>query len=243
MHSQISQMRRAHYPQTVTKQGCGMASDNSSPEHPVEPVATKDRSRDRPATEGRILDATQSILTVQGPAGFGVNAVARAAGVDKQLIYRYFGGLDGLLGALGERLALWWQDQLLADAPAGPPESYADLIEMLALRLVRIMRNEPLALQCVLWELTDGSGPVAALTAARARALGAWMDRARGDLRPPKGVDAPIVHALIVSGISYVVLASRTSHNVIGLATTDEETWTRIEATIRVLVQGAYRNA
>lgn len=217
-----------------------MDDDTSSPENPTELAPAKDRSRDRPATERRILDAAQSILTVQGSAGFGVNAVARAAGVDKQLIYRYFGGLEGLLGALGERLAEWWQDQLLAGSPATPPQSYGNLIEMLALRLVQIMRSEPLALQSVLWELTDGSGPVASLTAARAKALGTWMVRTRGDLQPPAGVDAPAVNALIVSGISYFVLASWKSSNVIGLATTDEATWTRIEEAVCALIRGAY---
>jgi AcrR family transcriptional regulator len=219
-----------------------LTSQDQRPANPAEAIPAKDRSRDRPATERRILDAAQSILIEQGPSGFGVNAVARAAGVDKQLIYRYFGGLDGLLGALGERLAHWWQDRLLEGAPTTPPKSYGDLIEMLALRLVHIMRNEPLALQCVLWELTDGSGPVASLTAARARALGAWMARARGDLRPPEGVDAQAVNAMIVSGLSYIVLASRTSNTVIGLATQEEATWRRIETAIRVLVRGAYRN-
>jgi AcrR family transcriptional regulator len=219
----------------------GMTGDDNGPANPADPAPGKDRSRDRAATELRILAAAEAILVEQGPSGFGVNVVARAAGVDKQLIYRYFGGLDGLLGALGERLAQWWQDQLLATAPASPPETYGNLIEMLAHRLVQIFRSEPLALRCVLWELTDGSGPVAALTAARARALAAWMARTRGDLRPPDDVDAPAVNALIVSGISYLVLASRTSPDVIGLATQDEATWTRIEAAVRVLVQGAYR--
>jgi AcrR family transcriptional regulator len=205
-----------------------------------DPSPAKDRSRDRPATERRILDAAQSILTEQGSSGFGVNAVAREAGVDKQLIYRYFGGLDGLLGALGERLAQWWEDQLLGDEPVKPPGTYSEFIEMLALRLMNIMRHEPLALQSMLWELTDGSSPVAALTAARARALGGWMVRTRGDLRPPEGVDAYAVNALIVSGISYFVLASRSSRNVIGLATDDEDTWTRMEAVIVTIVRAAY---
>jgi AcrR family transcriptional regulator len=218
-----------------------MAEDTSSPESPTELAPAKDRSRDRPATERRILDAAQLILTEQGSSGFGVNAVARVAGVDKQLIYRYFGGLDGLLGALGLRLAQWWQDRLLEGANANPPKSYSDLIEMLAVRLVHIFRNEPLSLQCVLWELNDGSGPVASLTAARAQAIGAWMARTRGDLRPPDGVDAPALNALIVSGISYFVLASRTSSNVIGLNSKDVATWMRIEAAVRALVQGAYQ--
>jgi AcrR family transcriptional regulator len=217
-----------------------MASQRKGGANPAEPIPATERSRDRPATERRILNAAQSILTEQGSSGFGVNAVARSAGVDKQLIYRYFGGLDGLLVALGERLAQWWQDRLLEGAPVSPPKSYGELIEMLALKLVHIMRNEPLAMQCVLWELADGSGPVASLTAARSQALGAWMVRARGDLRPPEGVDAPAVNALIVSGISYFVLASRTSSNVIGLETGNEVTWTRIETAVRALVQGAY---
>lgn len=203
----------------------------------------RDRSRDRPATELRILDAAQAILTDQGPSGFGVNAVARAAGVDKQLIYRYFGGLEGLLGALGERLGHWWQDRLLEGAPATTPRSYGDLIEMLALRLVHVLRTERLAQQCALWELSDASSPVAALAAARSRALGAWMGRTRGTLQPPPGVDAPAINALIVSGISYFVLASRTSASVVGLPTDDEATWNRIETAIRGLVQGAYRTA
>ncbi len=208
-----------------------------------DPVPAKDRSRDRPATERRILDAAQSILTKDGPSGFGINAVARAANVDKQLIYRYYGGLDGLLAALGERLALWWQDRLLEGAPSTPPQTYGDLIEGLALRLLYIMRSEPLALQSALWELSDSSGPVAALSASRSRALGAWIARARGDLLPPDGVDAPAINAMIISAIGYFVLASRTSANVIGLATQDEATWTRLEAAICVLIRGAYRSA
>lgn len=219
-----------------------MPSDQNSSDTSLGTPLVRDRTRDRAGTERRILDAAQAILTAEGSAGFGVNAVARAAGVDKQLIYRYFGGLDGLLAALGGRLAEWWQDRLLADAPAMPPTNYGDLIEMLALRLVRIMRTEPLALHCVLWELTDGSGPVAALKVARSQALGVWMVQTRGNLHPPLGVDAAAVNALIISAISYLVLANRTSSHVIGLAMEDPATWTRIEAAIRLLVRGAYRD-
>ncbi|MCG8504882.1 MAG: TetR/AcrR family transcriptional regulator [Sphingomonadales bacterium] len=61
--------------------------------------------RDRGATEGRILDAAEHILVRDGIAGFGVNAVARAADVGKPLVYRYFGGRDGLLETLSRRAA------------------------------------------------------------------------------------------------------------------------------------------
>ncbi|MEN0651569.1 MULTISPECIES: TetR/AcrR family transcriptional regulator [Hyphobacterium] len=201
------------------------------------------RTRNRSATEIRILDAARSILAESGAAGFGINAVARSAGVDKQLIYRYYGGLDGLLEALGRHLAVWWQDRMMQDAPDRTPESYAELMEGLALRLLRILRTEPLALQSTLWELTDTSGLARTVSQARGQALGAWMASVRGSLQPPPGIDAPAVNALIVASVSYLVLASRTSDNVIGLPTADPATWDRIERTLVRVVRDAYRSA
>ena len=37
------------------------------------------------------------LLQEKGPQGTGINAIAKKAGVSKELIYRYFGGMKGLL--------------------------------------------------------------------------------------------------------------------------------------------------
>ena len=63
------------------------------------------QTRDRARTEAAILSAAERQLADGGFTAFGVNAIARAAGCDKQLIYRYFGGLDGLADAIGRQLA------------------------------------------------------------------------------------------------------------------------------------------
>lgn len=207
---------------------------------PSDPRITTERSRDRAATEKRILDAAEAILIESGPLGFGVNAVARAAGADKQLIYRYFGGLDGLLEALGERIAAWWQQRLGEDVPPERPDTYGALVERLALRLLQIMRTEPLAIQTALWELTDTSGLVQKLAAARARALGSWVAAARDGLSPGEGVDAAALNALVVSAVSYACLAARASGNIVGLAANDPKTWDRIEQSVIRIVRRAY---
>ncbi|HRW79035.1 MAG TPA: helix-turn-helix domain-containing protein, partial [Candidatus Sabulitectum sp.] len=59
----------------------------------------KVRTRDSEKTREAIMDALERILTREGFTGVGVNALAREAGVDKVLIYRYFGSLEGLLAA------------------------------------------------------------------------------------------------------------------------------------------------
>src|SRR3970040_460701 len=53
--------------------------------------------KDRTATEEKIYKAFLDILKDKGPQGVGINAIAKQAGVSKELIYRYFGGMKGLL--------------------------------------------------------------------------------------------------------------------------------------------------
>jgi AcrR family transcriptional regulator len=64
-------------------------------------------SRDRFATRAAILESAATIIATHGAAKLGVNALADAAKCDKVLIYRYFGGLDGVLSALGAERMLW----------------------------------------------------------------------------------------------------------------------------------------
>lgn len=63
--------------------------------------------RNRQQTEKRIVEAAITLLAEEGFNGFGVNAVASKAGVDKVLIYRYFSGLEGLLEFIGNTEVLF----------------------------------------------------------------------------------------------------------------------------------------
>ena len=50
-------------------------------------------------TEKRLLEAVSRVIEDEGFTKIGINRIARQAQCDKVLIYRYFGGLDGLLVA------------------------------------------------------------------------------------------------------------------------------------------------
>ena len=63
--------------------------------------------RDRESTRARLIAAVGTLLAREGFTGLGVNAVAREAGVDKVLIYRYFGGLPELIVAFGREGNFW----------------------------------------------------------------------------------------------------------------------------------------
>lgn len=61
------------------------------------------RRRDRGATETALLDAARVVFAERGYDAATTREVAAAAGVNEQLIQRYFGGKNGLLLAVVER--------------------------------------------------------------------------------------------------------------------------------------------
>ncbi|RYF76746.1 MAG: TetR/AcrR family transcriptional regulator, partial [Cytophagaceae bacterium] len=55
-------------------------------EKPATPVRNKEKSKQR------LLDAVGKLLKSKGYAALKVNDIAATAGLDKKLIYKYFGG-------------------------------------------------------------------------------------------------------------------------------------------------------
>ncbi len=200
---------------------------------------TASRARDRDATQAAILDAAQLLIAEEGFESLGVNAVARRAGCDKQLIYRYFGGLDGLIAAVGEASAL-----KLAAALAPPsdlrPAGYGALVAALLERLLAALRADPLARQLIAAETRPGGAP-AAFTAARGRVMAAWLANARAGLAPPEAADAPALNALLIAAVQQIALVGAAGGRFAGLSLESEEDWARLSRALTVLAQAAYR--
>jgi AcrR family transcriptional regulator len=200
---------------------------------------TEGGARSRAATESRLVDAAGAVLIRDGFQGFGVNAVARKAGCDKQLIYRYFGGLDGLATALfareGEALAA----ALEAHAPAHPASDYAGLIGDLVLAYLDTLTANRAAQNLVLWELSAPSPALAGFARARAKMLAGWIARRQGQLTPPDGVDALAVNALLIALVHQIVLARSASQAGRTASAQQDEAWARARAALSHMVRTA----
>lgn len=199
------------------------------------------RRRDRVATMRQIEDAAVRLLSERGFTGFGINPLAERAGVDKQLIYRYFNGLDGVLEALAARLDLW-----LPGTGASPdrlPATYAELMADLLDGYVVGLRDSRLVQQLLAWELVQPSETLARLEAVRGRAVFAWLQARKGALVPPPGVDAPAINALLLAGVHYLVLRERSAGGFASLDLVEPEGWARVRRAARHLIGLAYRDA
>lgn len=133
------------------------------------------RERDRAATRAGLLQAVGALIAEKGFGAVGVNAVARRAGSDKVLIYRYFGGLPGLLAAYAEEGDFWWRvEDLLAEPlpPADEPAALARTLERLFERHAAFLRAHPVTLEVIAWEMSARNELTAALESVReARSL------------------------------------------------------------------------
>jgi len=200
---------------------------------------SESRPRNREATRAALLDAAKTTLAEQGFQNFGVNSVARQAGCDKQLIYRYFDGLDGLLAAIGQDIAIW----LAGAADSGetaPNESYTEKMVRFADSYLTALRGNPLMQKILLWELSAPPEQIRPLSEARGRAMFLWMKRARGDTIPPPGADYALINASVVAVIHQMVLSAAVSGGFSGLPLQSDADWQRLRDGIRMMITQLY---
>jgi AcrR family transcriptional regulator len=120
----------------------------------------------RIATEQKILNALETLLKDHSYTGVGINAIARQAGCDKVLIYRYFDGLEGLLQSYATLNDLWWQTEDLFDFdPRSKPIS--ETLSQLLQKHVEILRAKPVTLEVMAWEMSHQNNLTIALGRTR----------------------------------------------------------------------------
>jgi len=199
-------------------------------------MAVSNQARD--ATRARILKAATDLLGEEGFQGLGINAVARAAGCDKVLIYRYFWGLEGLAEAMGGQLDLW----IGQGDPA--PGDYVETLRSMLLDYGRALRGNSLVRRILAWELLETSPLARALGEAKSAATRAWFQAVRSRTGPaPDGVDAPAINAILIAATHHLALREDNDGTFAGLDLKQPETWARIDAAMTHLMTRAYGKA
>lgn len=184
------------------------------------------QTRDAQATRGRILDAVGRLLVREGFGALGVNAVAREAGVDKVLIYRYFGGMDQLLEAWGNASDFW---PTLEEVMGPEPETeLASLVAGLLKRHLRALRTRPHTLEVLAWETVTRHPLTAILDRIREARSEQLMEAISDKLREAK-LDVFAFSALMGAGMQHLLLRSRTVEVFNGIPIGMPEGWDRLE--------------
>ena len=108
-------------------------------------------------TKKKLIQAVGAILGKEGFKGLGVNKVAKAAGVDKVLVYRYFGGLPELIGEYSKTVDFWpTVDELMGSNPElikamSPDQQVAEFFKS----FLSALRKRPITQDILAWELLE----------------------------------------------------------------------------------------
>jgi hypothetical protein len=97
-----------------------------------------------------------------------------------------------------------------------------------------------LLLRIAAWEVFDPSPVTARLAAARARALGEWVQARRGQLTSPDGIDVGATNATLIAAVQHLALSAKAVGGFAGVALTADSDWERIRLVLRTLVRASY---
>lgn len=200
--------------------------------------ADKNGLRDKESTRIRLVDSVGALLAREGFGALGVNAVAREAGVDKVLIYRYFGGMDELLLAFGQSGDFWPSiAEVIGDDPSelmtlSPGDRWAKGLS----RYARELRRRPVTKEILAWEQIEQNELTAILQKVREEWFIELMTYFPDD---SNSIDADLVTTilLLVGAIHYFVVRSRVQADFSGVAIDTDEGWQHLDEVISTICQ------
>ncbi len=134
------------------------------------------RVRDADRTRRSILDAAAIEICARGPAGARIDSIAAAAGINKRMLYHYFGSKDGLLGAA------------FADRLESPDREEASSMSAALIADHQRMAERPDEVRLLMWEALGYAGGEVAGHAERADVWRSRVDQISADTR---GADRP----------------------------------------------------
>ena len=209
---------------------------NGPDQGPKGPKGQKGKGRlKREATEALLVEAFGRVVQRNGLRNVGVNEVVKEAGVGKALLYRYFGGLPGLVEAWGRQNRVWPRLADLAGLSAGRPErGAAAALKKIVVRNAEVHRADPVRVEMLADELMTPTAISGALTEIRQQ-LGrdhASIFAGNRDFRRHR-----LFMMVMMAAASYLAMRAVKSPRFMGEDLADEATWARLMAEIEAVIE------
>jgi AcrR family transcriptional regulator len=216
-----------------------MAARRMTPEERVD-----GRHSRRRRTERSLVAAVGTVLTRDGIAGVGVNAVAAAAKVNKALVSRYFGGIEGLVAAYASSEAFWpsLEEVIGKDHELLREPDRARAAARMLVRYTNALRRRPATLDLLGWECTQTSATVKIMEDAR-EARSREVFEALASIGFPLGGGVAGFAALLSAAMNYLAVRGRTISVFAGLRIATDADWEQIERMLEMVLRSVLANA
>ena len=191
--------------------------------------------RDRQRTEKQIIDAVARLLAEKGFAALGINAIAREAGVDKVLIYRYFGGLPKLLEAFAKTPEYWssYEEILGGEVDELAQRPRHERLATLVNGMARAFRKRPLSLEAMAWESVESNDLTRILAETREHS----GKRLLSMLGAAPQEDAYTAAALLSAATLYLSMLARHETHWAGIPIQSARGWQQLERGVETILK------
>jgi AcrR family transcriptional regulator len=196
------------------------------------------RAHNREATEQALLDACGRLLLRDGPDGIRVNNVVTEAGVGKDLIYRYFGGLPGLIKAWLDNDANWPTAEELT---GGNNTDFANIevgaqVQLVCRNYITALRNRPVIMRLLVSEIMRPTDVTAILEEAGDR-IGKELFQSlqlSNYEHPDDVVDVALIFTIMTN---YLCMRAATNPLAFGMDLANDASWERVTRIMETLIE------
>ena len=192
--------------------------------------------RNSESTKVLILNGLEAIIKRDGFTAVGINAVAREAGVDKVLIYRYFDSMEGLLEAFALRVNFWPDiQQVYKEMPEN--STVSEILFNIVLSFSKTVQENKLIQELLRWELSETNPLTDCFFKKRIESeLNAFAEEG---ILPEENV--VIFATVIISGLQFLSLRGKKTLSFLGFDYSEPEVVKKIEEVIRMAIEGFVR--
>lgn len=193
-------------------------------------------------TQKKMIQAVGKLLAREGFKGLGVNKVAKEAGVDKVLVYRYFGGLPELVKAYSKTVDFWpTVEELMGPDPervkALPPDKQvAEVFKS----FIAALRKRPATQDILAWELLERNELSMQLEDVRIRTFLEYFEYLDNI---PDDINLAAVVVLMGAAVNHLIIISRINRFFGGIDFKSEDDWERINTGIDLLSKGIFSDS
>lgn len=183
-------------------------------------------------SETQLIEAVSTIITEEGFSKIGINKIARTAGCDKVLIYRYFGGLDGLIAVWAKKHDFYIQayDTFINRIETVNEANLKQITKEILLAQLHFIRENKMHQELLLWEFSGG------LKFKAIRDLreenGHKLQKILEQKVDTKDLNISMYITLLIASINYIVLSTLEYPLFNGIDFSSDTSWTIYENTL-----------
>ena len=214
-------------------------------DQPKKRKTTSGPLRDKSRTMARMVAAVGKVIQKKGYPGLNAPNIATAAGVDKKLVWTYFGGVNKLVEEYINQKDFWRLAEKgeIEDLLKEPEQiGKAEIGALLQSQFEVLLKDK--ALQKIIhWELGEKNKMLRALADKREEVGEGLFSLIMPEFEN-SAVDLRARIALIIGGTYYLALHAKANGSMVcGIDVNEPEGKARIESTIKALISEAYEKA